>query len=432
MTLPAVPRMLAGIRVIDLTWILVGPGATRLLASMGAEVIRIEPTDPARVDMARYVPPFISDTPGPPDDPFGFHYELNDRFDRAGYYFNNNPGKRGVRLNMNTPQGRELFARLVAIGDIVTENFSAHTMEKWGFGYEQLRAIKPDIIYVQMSGMGHSGPEHNYVSYGPTAQALSGLSHQSGLPEPYPPAGWGYSYMDHTAAYYGAMGALCALHYRNRTGEGQHIDMAQAGVGLLHTGTSILDAVVNRRQTVRTANRSPYRPAAPHGVYPCQGEDRWCAIAVFSEAEWQALCDAMGRPAWTAKPAFATFEGRLLHQESLDAALSDWTRQQPPAAVMQRLQQHGVRAGVVQTAEDKVRHDPQLAARGYFVSLPHSRFGLLPVEGVPLQFSETPAHPGGVTQRGAPRWGEDNAYVYGELLGLPESEITDYTAKGII
>ncbi|MCZ6875004.1 MAG: CoA transferase [bacterium] len=432
MTRPVPPRLLEGIRVIDLTWILVGPGATRLLASMGAEVIRIEPTDPARVDMARYVPPFIQDTPGPPDDPYGADYELRDRFDRAAYYFNNNPGKRGVRLNMNTPEGKDLFARLVAIGDMVTENFSAHTMEKWGFGYDRLRSIKPDIIYVQMSGMGRTGPEHNYVSYGPTAQALSGLSHQSGLPEPYPPAGWGYSYLDHTAAYYGAMGALCALHFRNRTGEGQHIDMSQAGVGLLHTGTSILDAVVNRHQTVRTENRSPYRPAAPHGVYPCMGEDRWCAIAVFSDSEWQALCEAMGHPRWTEKPPYASFESRLLHQDSLDVEMAVWTRQYTAEEVMQRLQAHGVRAGVVQTAEDKVRHDPQLAARGYFVDLPHSRFGVLPVEGVPMQFSETPMHPGGVTQRGAPRWGEDNAYVYGKLLGLSEDEMADYTEKGII
>lgn len=166
------PRLLEGVRVIDLTCILVGTGATRLLASMGAEVLRIEPTDPRRVDLARYVPPFLQDTLGLPEDPYGMSFSLRERFDRAGYYFNNNPGKRGIRLNMNIPEGQSLFKRLVAIGDVVTENFSAHTMEKWGFGYKQLRAIKPDIIYVQMSGMGHTGPEHNYVSYGPTAQAL--------------------------------------------------------------------------------------------------------------------------------------------------------------------------------------------------------------------------------------------------------------------
>lgn len=432
MTLPGLPRLLEGIRVIDLTWILVGAGATRLLASMGAEVIRIEPTDLYRLDLARYVPPFIPDTPGRPDDPDGSFYTLEERIDRSGYYFNINTGKRGIRLNMNTPEGKELFARLVAIGDVVTENFSAHTMDKWGFGYDRLRAIKPDIIYVQMSGMGHTGPERDYVSYGPTAQALSGLSFQSGLPEPYPPAGWGYSYLDHTGAYHGAMAALCAIHHRNRTGEGQHVDVSQAGAGLVLTGTAALDAVVNRRTTVRTGNRSPYRPAAPHGVYPCQGEDRWCAIAVFSEQEWQALCEAMGRPGWTDQPVYATLESRLQHQDSLDAHLARWTRQYSAAEVMQRLQACGVRAGVVQTAEDKVRHDPQLRERGYFVSVPHSRFGPLPVEGVPMRFSVTPMHPGGPIQRGAPRWGEDNAYVYGELLGLSEAEMAQYAEKGII
>jgi crotonobetainyl-CoA:carnitine CoA-transferase CaiB-like acyl-CoA transferase len=428
----SVPRLLEGIRVIDLTWILVGAGATRLLASMGAEVIRIEPTDPRRLDLARYVPPFIHDTPGRPDDPYGMEFSLQERIDRAGYYFNNNTGKRGVRLNMNSPQGKELFARLVAIGDVVTENFSAHMMERWGFGYDRLRAIKPDIIYVQMSGMGHTGPDQDYVSYGPTAQAISGLSQQSGLPEPYPPAGWGYSYLDHSGAYYGAMAVLCALHYRNRTGQGQYVDMAQASVGLVLTGTAILDAVVNHRQTVRTGNRSPHRPAAPHGVYPCQGEDRWCAIAVFSEQEWRALCAAMQHPAWTGKPEYATLESRVQHQEALEADLATWTSQYTAEEVMQRLQQHGVRAGVVQTAEDKVRHDPQLQARGYYVPVAHSRFGRLPVEGVPMRFSETGMHPGGPTQRGAPRWGEDNDYVYGQLLGLSEAERADYAAKGII
>jgi crotonobetainyl-CoA:carnitine CoA-transferase CaiB-like acyl-CoA transferase len=330
---------------------------------------------------------------------------------------------------MNTPEGQTLFRRLVAIGDVVTENFSAHTMEKWGFGYPQLRAIKPDIIYVQMSGMGHTGPEHNYVSYGPTAQALSGLSYQSGLPEPAPPAGWGYSYLDHSGAYYGAMAVLCGLLHRQQTGAGQHIDVAQEAVGLVLTGTALLEAVVNGRPTVRTGNRSPYRPAAPHGVYACQGEDRWCAIAEFSEPEWQALCTAVHHPV---DDQASVHPGKSLqHQDDLDADLSSWTRQHTAEEVMQRLQAHGVRAGVVQTAADKIRHDPQLRARQFLVEVPHSRFGPLPVETTPLRFSATPVHPGGPIQRGAPRWGEDNSYVYGELLGLSEEEIADYAAKGI-
>lgn len=426
------PRLLEGIRIIDLTWILVGPGATRILASMGAEVIRIEPTHPARIDLARMVAPFIQDTPGPPEDPYGLALPLAERLDRSGYYFNNNPGKRGIRLDLGTPEGKELFRRLVAIGDVVTENFSAHTMEKWGFGYEQLRAIKPDIIYVQMSGMGHSGPEHNYVSYGPTAQALSGLSYQSGLPEPAPPAGWGYSYLDHTGSYYGAMAALCGLLHRQMTGEGQHIDVAQEALGLVLTGTALMDALLNGRQTVRTGNRSPYRPAAPHGAYPCQGEDRWCAIAVFSEPEWHQLCVAMGQPQWTTRPQYATLEQRLQHQDALDVEIATWTRQHTAEEVMQRLQACGVRAGVVQTSADKVCNDPHLQAREYFVEVEHSRFGWLPVETTPIRFSATPLHPGGVTRRGAPRWGEDNAYVYGTLLGLSDAEIADYTARNII
>ncbi|WP_089935291.1 CaiB/BaiF CoA transferase family protein [Candidatus Entotheonella palauensis] len=432
MTTPVPPSLLEGIRVIDLTWILVGPGATRILSSMGAEVIRIEPTAPTRVDLGRFVAPFIRDEPGPPDDPYGLDLSLPERLDRAGYYFNVNPGKRGIRLNLNTPEGKDLFRRLVAIGDVLTENFSAHTMDKWGFGYEALRAIKPDIIYVQMSGMGYTGPEQNYVSYGPTAQSLSGLSYQSGLPEPAPPAGWGYSYLDHTGSYYGAMAALCGLLYRQQTGEGQHIDVAQEALGLVLTGTALMDAVVNGRQSERTGNRSPYRPAAPHGAYPCAGEDRWCAIAVFSDAEWQALCEAMGHPGWTAKPVYASLESRLQHQDELDTDVASWTRHHRAEEVMQRLRAKGVRAGVVQTPEDKVRHDPQLRQRGYYVDVTHSRFGPLPVENTPIHYSETPVHPGGPIMRGAPRWGEDNDYVYGELLGLSASEIADYADRGII
>jgi crotonobetainyl-CoA:carnitine CoA-transferase CaiB-like acyl-CoA transferase len=228
------------------------------------------------------------------------------------------------------------------------------------------------------------------------------------------------------------MAVLCGLLHRQQTGEGQHIDVAQEAIGLVLTGTALLDAVVNGQQTIRTGNRSPYRPAAPHGAYPCQGDDRWCAIAVFSEQEWQALCDAMDHPAWTTKPAYATLESRLQHQDCLDADLSSWTRQHAAETVMQRLQAHGVRAGVVQTAADKVRHDPQLRARQFFVEVAHSRFGPLPVETTPIRFSQTPVHPGGPIQRGAPRWGEDNAYVYGGLLGLSEAELADYAAKGII
>jgi crotonobetainyl-CoA:carnitine CoA-transferase CaiB-like acyl-CoA transferase len=432
MTAPKTPGPLAGVRIIDLTWLLVGAGATRMLATLGAEVIRIEAPLPGRLDPMRARGPYMFDPPRQQEDPEVVDGSPEDLCDRAGNFFNINPGKRGITLNMNHPKGQELFARLVPLGDVVTENFSAHQMEKWGFGYERLRRLKSDILYVQMSGLGHHGRDSNYTSYGPTAQAISGLSSQSGLPEPYPPAGWGMSYLDHTGGFYGAMAVLCGLYHRQRTGEGQHIDVSQVGVGQQLTGTALLDFTVNGRPTRRTGNRSPYRLAAPHGAYPCLGEDRWCAIAVFTETEWQRLCVAMGEPAWSREARFTTLEQRLAHADDLDAHLAAWTRQYEPRVLQDRLRRTGVRAGMVQTVRDKIEDDPQLRAREYIVSLPHRRMHMQRLENHPWHFSRTPVHAGGAIERGAPCLGEDNAYVYGELLGLSDAEMASYAAEGVI
>jgi crotonobetainyl-CoA:carnitine CoA-transferase CaiB-like acyl-CoA transferase len=426
------PGPLTGVRIIDLTWLLVGAGATRLLATLGAEVIRIEAPADGRQDAMRLRPPYMFEQRGYQADPEEVVLPRAEQLDRASHFFNINPGKRGITLNMNHPKGQKLFARLVALGDVVTENFSAHQMERWGFGYDRLRQIKNDIIYVQMSGLGYRGRDNAYISFGPTAQALSGLSYQSGLPEPYPPAGWGLSYLDHSGAYYGAMAVLCGLYHRQRTGRGQHIDMSQVGVGLNLTGTAILDFIVNQRPTSRSGNRSPYRLAAPHGAYPCQGEDRWCAIAVFTEEEWQHLCEAMGFPDWTREARFTTLAERLRHQNALDAHLAAWTRQHEASALQRLLRQHGVRAARVQTARDKIEDDPQLQHRGYITQVEHAKLGQQPVENHPWKFSLTPANVGGPINRGAPCLGQDNQYVYGELLGLSATELAQYAAEGVI
>lgn len=283
-----------------------------------------------------------------------------------------------------------------------------------------------------MSGLGYHGRDSSYRSYGPTAQALSGLSDQSGLPAPAPPAGWDFSYLDHTGGCYGAMATLSGLYHRKRTGRGQHIDMAQVGVGLQLTGTALLDFTVNGRTSRRTGNRSPHRLAAPHGIYPCQGEDRWCTLAVFSETEWQRLCDAMQTPDWARCEQFATLDLRIEHQDELDAHLSAWTRQFEARALQDLLRQHGVRAAMVQTARDKIDHDPQLQRRDYITTLPHQQVGQQRVENQPWHFSRTPVHVGSGIQRGAPCLGEDNDYVYGELLGLSADEMAQCASEGVI
>ena len=212
----------------------------------------------------------------------------------GGQFNNKNPGKRGISLNVRHPKGLEIARRLVAMSDVVAEGFSPGVLDNWGLGYDALRAIKPDIIYVQQSGMGAKGTYGRFRTVGPIANSFSGLSEMSGLPEPAMPAGWGYSYLDWMGAYSFALAILTALFHRARTGEGQWVDASQCEVGLFISGTTILDWSANGRVWSRYGNRSPYKPAAPHNVYPCAGDDRWLAIACFTDAEWRALTEVAG------------------------------------------------------------------------------------------------------------------------------------------
>ncbi|MCS6927242.1 MAG: CoA transferase, partial [Candidatus Binatia bacterium] len=311
-------------------------------------------------------------------------------------------------------------------------SFTAETMRKWGLDYEALRAVKPDIIYVQQPGWGYRGPYVKFASYGPIAQAVSGLTEQSGLPPPYPPAGWGFSYMDWSGAYYCALTILCALYYKKRTGRGQYIDCSQVEPGIYMTGTAILDYLVNGRHYRRTGNRSPFVPAAPHGAYRCAGPDRWIAIAVTTEEEWQALVREMGSPAWALQERFATLAARVRHQDELDRLVEEWTKEQEPFALQERLQRAGVPAGVCQTAEDRVDRDPQLKHLNWLIPLPHSEIGTWPVKDVPFHFARATVDQGGPTGRAAPCYGEDNDYVYGELLQLSISERKALAEAGVI
>ena len=223
-------RPLEGVRIADLTWLLAGAGGPRLLASLGAEVIRIEWRD--RLDFLRYMPPFATQKEEQAEkavamDLTGLDTGKVKSVNRGGYFNDINAGKYGISLNMKAPQGRELFKKLVAVSDVVVEAFTAETMQKWGLGYDTLKAIKPDIIYMQQPGWGHKGPYVKYASYGPIAQAVSGLTEQSGLPPPHPPAGWGFSYMDWSGAYYCAMTILMALYYKKTDGSGPSILIAR-------------------------------------------------------------------------------------------------------------------------------------------------------------------------------------------------------------
>lgn len=402
---------LEGIRVCDLTWIIAGPVCTRVLADFGADVIRVEHGQ--AMDSVRMGRPIIG---GPPTG------------NNSGFFNYINRNKRSIALNARHPDGHEVLRRLISKSDVLVENFSANVMDSWGLGYEELRSINPGIIYCSVSGFGHSGRDKEHTTWGPTAQALSGLTYMSGLPG-LPPAGWGYSYMDHTAGYYAASAIMMALHHRNRTGEGQHIDISQVEAGIVLTGTAVLDYEVNgrswRRPGMPPGNHAWEPRVAPHNTYPCAGDDRWIAIAATSDAEWDALAGLI--PELEGDPAFATNEARLENEEALDAAIAEWTGERDGHALMETLQAAGVPAGVCQTAGDRFEQDPQLASRGWWHNLVHPELGDCDYDGVVPVLSETP----GGLRRTSPVFGADTEEVMRTVLQMDQQEYASLLESGV-
>jgi crotonobetainyl-CoA:carnitine CoA-transferase CaiB-like acyl-CoA transferase len=420
------PRLgpLAGIRVADFCWMGVGSVATRLLADYGAEVIKIE--DRIRIDTPRRLPIYK----GEPARNFG--EEIIDADPNRGGLFNNYcRNKLGVTINMRSPKGRELAERLIAKSSVVSENFAPGVMERWGLTYERLAEVSPNVIYARMSGYGHSGPHAEYRSYGPVVQAVSGLSYISGLAG-REPSGWGLSYMDNQAAYYNSAALLLAIYRRNITGEGTSIDVSAIEAGINLVGPVLLDVTVNGRSTRRpdfpTGNRLEWPDAAPHGVYPVSGEDRWVAIAVFDDCQWAGLVTALDHPSWADDARFATQSARFANQDALDEQMSAWTRDRGDYEVMDLLQRHGVPAGVVQNAQDLDERDPQIAHRGVFFELDHPVIGRAKFEGNPMQFSETVVD----NWRSGPLLGEDNGYVFKEIVGIGDDEFMELSEEGVI
>jgi benzylsuccinate CoA-transferase BbsF subunit len=414
------PRALAGVRVLDFTWVRAGPWATRWLGAFGAEVIKIE--WPEHLDILRgnrnTVPPGMDLNPNTP-----------------GQFADTNVNKLGLTINVRTARGLELIKRLIAISDVVIENFSSRVMRNWGIGYDVMQQLKPDIIYVSMAGFGHTGRHHHYTTMGPSAQALSGQTFLSGLPGK-PPAGWGWSYLDDTGGMYGAMCVLTALHHRNATSQGQHVDLSQMTAGITLTGPAFLDHTVNGRQARRDGyppgNRTvwpghPVTPSyrgptvAPHNAYLTRGggHNDWCVIACFSDVEWHDLVGLMGNPAWATDPTLSTLSGRLAHQEEMDEGIEVWTQTLEKYELTAKCQGAGVHAMPVQSAEDRVEHDPQLRARGLYSEIDHPLLGRRKVQGVPFQLSRSPA----AVHRPAPLIGQHTRQVLQELLGLSLEDI---------
>jgi crotonobetainyl-CoA:carnitine CoA-transferase CaiB-like acyl-CoA transferase len=391
-------KPLRGLRVLDFTWMLAGPYATRIFADFGAEVIKVQSKMTAR----------------------GAESNL------TGYFNSWNRNKRSITLDMVYPEAREIILKLAGISDVVIENFSPRVMSNWGLNYEKLKEVRPGLIMLSMSAMGQTGPWKDYVAFGPTLHALSGLTYLTSFEEDSP-IGLGYAYADIVSGLYAAFAVLAALEYREKTGQGQYIDLSEYEAICTLLGPSLLDASLHRKAILPQGNCPDSVGATPYGCYRCSGMDRWCVIAVFNEGEWQGLCHVLGHPEWTQEGRFATAAKRRENRKELDAYMTQWTMQHTPEEVVNLLQGAGVLSGVVQDAEDLSR-DPQLRAREFFVPLQHPVLGKTISDRCPIRFKED----SGVVWKAAPLLGEDNRYVFQELLGLTESELSSYAEKGII
>jgi len=360
---------------------LAGPYATRLLADFGAEVIKVQPLLP----------------------------QEENAFAR-GYYNTWNRNKLGVTLDMSKPDGIALAKKLVLASDAVVENFAPRVMANWGLDYENLKAIKPDIIMLSLSTMGSTGPRRDYVGFGPAIQAFSGLTQLTSYPGG-PPLGPGTAHADHIGALFACLALLGALEYRRRTGDGQYIDVSQVEAMASLLGDAF----------------TPAKEKAFQGVYRCKGDDRWCALAVATDDEWLGFKKALGNPPWAEEKRFAGLTERLKNKKALDSLVEEWTKKHTAEEVMSLLQKQGVAAGVVQSARDLAR-DSQLKERGFFIELNHPQMGKTISDASPVRLSDTP--PG--YSRPAPLPGQDNDYVYGRLLGLSKGELARLKERGVI
>jgi crotonobetainyl-CoA:carnitine CoA-transferase CaiB-like acyl-CoA transferase len=327
---------------------------------------------------------------------------------------------------MAYPEAREMVLRLTTKSDVVIENFSPRVMPNWGLDYEKLKEVKPDLIMLSMSAMGQGGPWKDYVAFAPTLHALSGLTHLTSF-EKNAPIGLGYAYADIIAGLHAAFAVLASLEYRDRTGQGQYIDLSEYEAISTLMGPSLLDTLLNNKEILPEGNSPDHIVAAPYGCYKCSGEDRWCVIAVANEEEWQSLCRVLGHPEWMKEDRFTTSAKRTGNRKELDELLTKWTIQHTAEEVVSLLQEAGLSSGVVQNAED-LSKDPQLMARKFFVQLEHPSLGKTVSDSSPVRFEEDFT----VGWKAAPQLGEDNQYIFLELLGLTESELLSYTEKGVI
>lgn len=399
---------LAGIRVANFGWSWVGPVAGQTLAFLGADVIKIE--SHARIDINRTLPPFAEGIPGP-DRSLQNH---------AGW-----AGNGSVTLNLRDPRGQDLARRIVAHCDVVLENFGPGVMDRLHLGYDDLRAVRPDVVYVSMPAAGLDGPLASVRTYGTSLCSIAGLDSITGY-EDSGPVTMENAFADPLGGIVGALGALLALFHRRVTGRGQHVDYSQQEGVLQLMGPALMDLTLNGRVAGPIGNRHPLGVGAPHGVFLCAGDDRWISIAVLTDAEWEGLVRAAGEAAWTLDARFADATARRAAIDELHACVAEWTRSWDDHALADELQRHGVAAAPVLNVADLLHH-PHYRARRTFIEVVHPLGFTETIYGAYVKTSRTVPD-----VRPGPAMGQDNDRVLRGLLGLTQDEYARLVADGVI
>jgi benzylsuccinate CoA-transferase BbsF subunit len=400
-----VRQALAGLRVLDFCWVGAGALVTKVLAEHGAEVIKVE--SHARPDNLRVAPPY---RPGA------------ENLDGSGYFASRNNDKKSFALNMRTPKGRELALRLAAGVDLVTNNFRPGVMERWGLGYDVLSEQNPSLIYLSMPMQGADGPHAGYIGFGSTIAALAGLVDLSGRPD-RTPIGTGTHYPDHIPSPGHALVAvLAAVRHRRRTGAGCQIELSQLESAANVVGPALVAAGNGGPAPTRNGNRVDGH--CPSGVFRCVGDDEWCAIAVRSDEEWQALSHVLELPH---DPRFATHAGRKAHEDDVEAAVAERALGRNRGELADALQQARVPAWAVQSSSDLLE-DRQLEARDFWRRLSHSVIGEITSPAAPFRYDGERTGP----ERPAPLLGEHTRELAASLLGLSEREIDELTAEKVL
>jgi benzylsuccinate CoA-transferase BbsF subunit len=400
-------QVFEGVKVADFSWVGVGPQAARELAEHGATVVRVECH--RYPDTLRLIMPFKDFVAG---------------IDRGAFFAAFNTNKYGMSVDMNRPKGREIAQKLVRWADIVTDGMTPGTMAKWGLDYESCRKTKPDIVYFSTCQQGQYGPYAKFGGYGMFAATMGGFSHVSGWPDMDPPHIFN-NYTDFISPWYLVIAVVGALLRRRKTGKGMYIDQAQIEAGITFLGPYVLDYMVNGRVAKRMGNRD--RSMAPHGAYPCLGNDRWVVIAVRDDDEWAYLCDLTGHAEWEDDERFATIRARKKNEEILDELIAAWTKEFTPEQIMAMLQSAGIPCGLVERPED-LFNDAQLKHREHFRILEHKVIGKHAYNAPAYRLSKTPNR----ITKPAPCLGEDNEFVYREILGFSADEIADLLVEGVI